>query len=126
MLINGAGGWLNSRLKNVREAHNRLKRQQENENLDANDDSSFDLDLVEHELSDEEAEQMVEVLKSTIVSPQTLDAVMVNLASTRKYRHKMLLSKELDLKQEFPYFFTHPSLVGTCSGFLQIFGSLLQ
>lgn len=111
MLLNGNVGWLNCRLKNLREAQNKIKRQQPNNNVETNANSSDDLDYADQELNDSEANKLIQVLKSTVVGPQTIDLIMAHLASTRKHRHKMLLDKDLDLKQEFPYFFTHPNLV---------------
>lgn len=62
-------------------------------------------------LSDDEAKEMVEVLKSTVVSTQNMDNIKSMLASTLKYRTEMLKKEELNLREYFPYFWASKELV---------------
>lgn len=57
------------------------------------------------------AEHDVLFLKSLIVTDENMPIFAEKLNSTREYRLKLLLDKEIHLKEWFPYFFTHPQLV---------------
>lgn len=104
------GGWLNHRLKNMRDLQNKLKQKQRDEDSAT---SSGDVRPVnQEELNTDKAKAALTKIKSMVVGPETIDEIMRILEITREYRKQLLfLDKELNLKQEFPYFFTHPDLV---------------
>lgn len=55
----------------------------------------------------------VDLLKSLIVNVDNLDRIKQLLNRTREYRAEMLLKSEVEIKEHFPYFFSHPlELVG--------------
>lgn len=92
---------MNNRLKNVREGLNKSTRESKNRN---STNPRINADGQCH-LSDNEA---VLILKSIVVNNDTIESIKQNVKQTRKYRYKLLLNKELNLKETFPYFFTHP------------------
>lgn len=94
---------MNNRLKNVREGLNKSTRESKNRN---STNPRINTDEQCH-ISDEEAV----LLLKTIVVNDTIESIKQKLKQTRKYRHKLLLNKELNLKETFPYFFTYPQLV---------------
>lgn len=104
------GGWLNSRIKNVRDAQSKIKQKQM---VEVNESSSENVGSANQEkLDNSEAKSVIATLKSIAVGPETIAEIMQKLEITREYRKDLLLSNmELNLKQEFPYFFTHPDLV---------------
>lgn len=104
------GGWLNARIKNLRDAQNKIKQKQV---VEVNESSSENVGSAnQKQLDNNEAKSVIASLKSIAVSPETIAEVMQKLEITREYRQNVLLSNmELNLKQEFPYFFTHPDLV---------------
>lgn len=62
-------------------------------------------------ISDEEAANIVEDLKMTLVSIENIDVIKESLLKTLQYRSKLLAKEELNLREYFPYFFTNPELV---------------
>lgn len=66
---------------------------------------------VEATLPDEEAKDLVEVLKSTAVNSQNMDNIKNMLKSTLKYRTELLKKEELNLREYFPYFWVSNELV---------------
>lgn len=62
-------------------------------------------------LSDEEAKEVVEVLKSTAVNSQNMDNIKNMLTSTLKYRTELLKKEEINLREYFPYFWVSNELV---------------
>lgn len=107
--MSGEGGWLNSRIKNVREAQNKLKQKQQTEINENSPENAVSGEP--KEISDDEAKAIITSLKSTVIEPGKMREVMQKLALTRKYRKKMLANKELNLKEQFPYLFTDKNLV---------------
>lgn len=108
LLLKGDGGWLNIRLKNIREAKKKFELNKMNSNI-----PSAARPIIEQisEFSDTDADNELKLLKTMIVEPQTMTTIIEKLNLTRTYRHKILLDKELNLKEWFPFFFTHPQLV---------------
>lgn len=102
MLLNGDSGWINSRLKNIREAKNKLNKKKT---------SMANEHQIIEQLSDADAETELALLKTITVDSETMTRIIQKLNSTRTYRHKLLLDKEINLKEWFPFFFTHPKLV---------------
>lgn len=74
--------------------------------------------LMEDDLGDEflyteeNARSDFEILKSTLVNDENLDFFQEKLKLTRSYRLKILLNKDTDLMENFPYLFVRPELVG--------------
>lgn len=106
MLLNGDSGWLNSRIKNLREAKNKLIQKR---HVETNENSIL---AEQNEIGNDEAKAIITSLKSMAVVPGKLEEISQKLAITRKYRKNLLLGNvELNLKKQFPYFFTHPEVV---------------
>lgn len=103
MLINGTNsGWLNARYYHVRKS----KRKQENfEMLCANGPVES---LLQTSGVDEDMEDDVHLLKTIIVNAENLDTIKQLLNKTREYRAQMLQKNETEIKEHFPYFFSHP------------------
>lgn len=108
LLLKGDGGWINSRLKNIREAKKKFELNKINSNI-----PSAARPIIEQmsELSNADAHNELKLLKTMVVEPQNMATIIEKLNLTRTYRHKILLDKELNLKEWFPFFFTHPQLV---------------
>lgn len=64
-----------------------------------------------NEYNDDQAQEDLRLLKGIVVNDQNMDEIKLKLAKTADYRAKILKIKEIDLRVEFPYFFTHPRLV---------------
>lgn len=109
LLVIGDNGWLNARLKNVRNVRNKLNRTANNSTLNVTANTQ-DMENVD-EIDDQTAAKDVIHLKSFDISEFNSELFLQKLNSTRKYRNKMLLDKEIHLKEQFPYFFTQPQLV---------------
>lgn len=106
MLLNGDSGWLNSRIKNLREAKNKLIQKR---HVETNENSIL---AEQNEIGNDEAKAIITSLKSMAVVPEKLEEISQKLAITRKYRKNLLLGNvKLNLKELFPYFFTHPEVV---------------
>lgn len=56
-------------------------------------------------------EQEVFILKSTMVNDQNIPMIKEKLIATMAYRLDMLKAPEVDLLENFPYFFSNPELV---------------
>lgn len=91
------GGKLGIQLRNKRAA---AKRQHVDE-------------IEENGLTDAEAKEMVEVLKTTVVNNRNMDSIKNMLKSTLKYRTQMLNDEQLNLREFFPYFWVSRELVST-------------
>lgn len=53
----------------------------------------------------------VDHLKSLIVCTTNLEKFREKLNATRSYRDLMMKTEETELKEHFPYFFTHPAIM---------------
>lgn len=51
-------------------------------------------------------------LKTAVVSDNNIKEITTKLELTRAHRDHMVLRDSIELMQEFPFFFTHPLLVG--------------
>lgn len=65
----------------------------------------------------------IDLLKSLIVGDENLEVFRQKLNATREYRAQMMTKKETEIKEHFPYFFTHPMKL-VCK-FFQIFEHVL-
>lgn len=108
LLVKGDSGWLNIRLKTVRENLRQLNLNAANVSLNR---SLLNQSASENVIEDSVAADDVMFLKSLIVSDENMEMFWKKLNSTRSYRQKMLLDKNIHLKEQFPYFFTHPDMV---------------
>lgn len=97
-------GWFNARLKNLRGAQKRLAAKTNSVRR------SGSLVVDQRDADQRNAEDVI-YLKSLVVSGETKDTFMEKLNSIRRYRMEMLLDKNINLKEQFPYFFTNPELV---------------
>lgn len=97
-------GWFNARLKNLRGAQKRLAAK-------TNPLRRSGSLVVDQRYADQRNAEDVIYLQSLVVSGETKDTFMEKLNSTRRYRMEMLLDKNINLKEQFPYFFTNPELV---------------
>lgn len=61
--------------------------------------------------TEEEMKRDIEILKTLTVSEANLNEIKEKLIATMTYRNEMMDVNELDLLENFPYFFTDPSLV---------------
>lgn len=77
----------------------------------ASKDKKKDVTLIS-QLSNDEAKDALEVLKSMLVTENNMDEFKRLLATTLEYRQSKLKSEEeLDLQENFPYFFVSTDLV---------------
>lgn len=61
---------------------------------------------VHHDASDD-----INYLRSVVVNEENMGLIRQKLNSTRSERSELLKKPEVDLKEYFHYFFTHPELV---------------
>lgn len=85
-----------------------------NENLEEEQDLSNSIVM-------RNGKEDLEFLKGSIIDRTDLDVLKQKLDSTRSFRVNMLQDKNIDLRENFPFFFSHPSLVS----FRLIYVSLL-
>lgn len=111
-MLKGDRGYFNARLNNLRVTKRKLDKRNHNvTNESLLHGSAAELNETEIELSDEESKEILLFLKSLIVSNENMDMLLAKLDATRSYRSKLMIQMELNLKEEFPYFFTNPELV---------------
>lgn len=53
----------------------------------------------------------VDILKSLVVCSESLPVFKEKLNQTRKYRAEMMKKDEIEIKEHFPYFLTHPMIL---------------
>lgn len=69
---------------------------------------------IEDDICDEqEAKEVIEVLKSMVVNSANMEDFKQKLRSTLTYRGNMLKEPELNLREYFPYFWVSRELVNT-------------
>lgn len=96
-LINGSNsGWLNARYYHVRAT----KRKQE--------EAERSISSLNTTTDKGDPQEDVNFLKTLIVIPENLELFKDKLNATRTYRTKMMEKDEVEFKEHFPYFFTHP------------------
>lgn len=94
-------GWFATRLKYLkqrRNSHQIRNNSNENNNISQSTDAT-------HEVED------MEYLKHVVVDDVSFELIVEKLNSTRKFRQQMLQNKETDMRENFPFFFSHPKLV---------------
>ncbi|XP_055307444.1 uncharacterized protein LOC129571654 [Sitodiplosis mosellana] len=94
----GGLGWITSGLKTRRA---RANGQDNGENLDQNINRDSPLD----------PKAEIEYLRSAVVNEVTLPTIKEKLTQTLEYRRLLFRDQNLNLLQEFPYFFHHPELI---------------
>lgn len=108
--MKGDNGWIVARLKYVRDAQNKLNRSIRNTSISStalNESHMNNCDKTDTET----AANDVIFLKSLVMCENNMEVFLEKLNSTREHRAKMLLDKKINLKEAFPYFFTHPQMV---------------
>lgn len=107
--MNGDIGWLNVRLKNLRGAQKKMttkRRSVRHSGRTSRISIAADQQTVDQRIAED-----VIFLKSLVVSDENMKIFIEKLNSTRAHRMEMLLDKNIHLKEQFPYFFTHPELI---------------
>lgn len=110
----GNGGVFCNRLKYLQK-QKRSAQTDIHENLDEQQDLSNSIVM-------RNAKENFEFLKSAIIDQTDLEILKQKLNSTRSFRANMLQDKNIDLRENFPFFFSHPSLVS----FHHIYDSLFS
>lgn len=105
LLINGDKGWLNARLKHMRDVQRKLEKN------NAENDSIINESQLNESVLEVTAQADIVFMKSMVISDDKMDILLQKLNSTRKFRQAMVLDKSIHLKEQFPYFFTNPELV---------------
>lgn len=102
-LMNGSNsGWLNVRYYYIR----KMKRSQESsELLRANGAVASPIQMPD---DNHDVQSDVHFLKSLIINVEHMDVIKQLLNRTREYRAQMLEKNETEIKEHFPYFFSHP------------------
>lgn len=95
------------KMRNVRTAEKKRNVNKSNVSMDVSTTESF---INQDEIAEREKTD-VELLKITVVNDSNLPYIKAKLQSTLSYRFRSMEKQELDLKENFPYFFTHPTLV---------------
>lgn len=102
-LNESGGGWLIDRMKKKRSA---IRKQREKEDADQ---------IQEREIVTENVEVNVqtdfEILKTTVVTDESMEFIKRKLIITQQYRQQMLSNLNSHLIECFPYFFIRPELV---------------
>lgn len=102
MLV-GNGGVFCNRLKYLQK-QNKNAQTDIHENLEEQQDLSNSIVM-------QNGKEDYEFLKSAIIDQTDLEILKQKLDSTRSFRANMLQDKNIDLRENFPFFFSHPSLV---------------
>lgn len=105
-MVKGDKGWINARLTYLRSVQNNLNKSTSNATLNGSQSHE-----IVAQTDDETAAAEVLLLKSVVVSEENMETIIEKLNLTRQYRQKMLLDKNMNLKEQFPYLFTDLSLV---------------
>lgn len=64
--------------------------------------------------NEEDANADLTILKRTVINQATdMEMIKEKLNATRKYRLNLMENNETDIREQFPFFFSHPSLVIT-------------
>lgn len=75
-------------------------------------------DAVETELTDEAMKNELFMLKSMVINTHNLNEIERKIQITSKCRSQMLKDFHMDIRAEFPYFFSHGELVRVFLRFL--------
>lgn len=116
MLVNGwNGGFLNNRLNYI------LAKKKKARKYDKNNNTSNGAGYMNHnankksnnvdKANDSRRSMMDEIhsMKTIIICKKTLDLMEKKLNETRAYRLHLHKENDVDLKEYFPYFFSHPN-----------------
>lgn len=117
--MNSNGGFIDNRLKYI---HTTMKLGLETNNnklahgaIDATaialDEMSIDDIGVRNINRDELARNDIEFLKSVTVNEGNMQIIKEKLISSAEYRMRMLKDHHIELRVEYPYFYTYPDLV---------------
>lgn len=107
-MVNSTGGYLDNAIKY--HIQSIKPRRVETSTFDSVCSAVENVNL-DNEYNDEQAQEDLRFLKGVVVNDHNMNEITLKLAKTAEYRTKLLEKKEIDLRNEFPYFFTHPRLV---------------
>lgn len=99
----GSGGLFCNRVKY-------LQKQKRSANKDINENLEEQQDL-SNSMVMRDGKEDFEFLKSVIIDQTDVEILKQKLGSTRSFRANMLQDKNIDLRENFPFFFSHPNLV---------------
>lgn len=121
--MNATGGYLDNGIKYYNQTlKTRQPVKKDDINFDEISDAIDDIGLEQVSLPnkatalkdiDSQAQEDCQILKGLVVNSQNLDEIKLKLTKTIQYRSRIVKDQNLDLRVEFPYFFTHPSLVSS-------------
>lgn len=77
----------------------------------ANENSIMEIPDDYDENNPGQVEDDMNYLKHVIVSEKEMATIIEKLNLTRKFRIRLLKETETDLREMFPFFFSHPALV---------------
>lgn len=117
-MVNSTGGYLDNAIKY--HIQSIKPRRVESSTLDAVCSAVGECNL-DNKYSDEQAQEDLRFLKGAVVNDHNMNEITLKLVRTAEYRTKLLEKKEIDLRNEFPYFFTHPRLVRMAFRFSTLF-----
>lgn len=64
-----------------------------------------------HQVIDETLENALQFLRTCVVTAEQMPIIQQKLISTSTYRRTLFENKNINLLEQFPYFFTNPELV---------------
>lgn len=102
-------GYLDTKMRNARIAER--KRQRNSSIGGLNNVTCENVSVFESSATDESGKNDVDFLKTVLVNEANMHVIKSKLQSTLSIRFEMMKTAELDLKETFPYFFTHSQLV---------------
>lgn len=124
LLVNSNGGYLDNRLKYMHSTINGRTEHANEVDIDTVADAVDNIDIVDLDETDSEtdnsqtdqgrsvAQKEMEYLKTVVANEQNLEILKSKLVATYDLRCEVLNKSEINLRLEFPYFFTCPELVG--------------
>lgn len=104
MCNSNSGGFIGTQLKYLR---GRKNKQIAKENVPIPNASIQEVD--ENETAT--IADKLSYLKYTIIDKNNMEIIKEHIRATAIYRYNMLMDKNIDLLENFPFFFTHPALV---------------
>lgn len=106
----GPRGFLKARLQYLRNKENKKKAKTTQPSNDASMQSPNSSIMSDGDVENELMRQVLS-MKSIVVNEENMASLVEKLKVTRKFRRSLLKKPEVQLKEYFPYFFTHPDLV---------------
>lgn len=104
--FNSKSGYIDDKLKHIRQQQ---KSVIDHPNLSK--DSNNNIHENDEVVDESESRYILFLLKITVVTEESKPLMTEKLIKTQKYRLNMLKNSELDLLENFPFFFSNPDLV---------------